>query len=86
MVRVYGADWCPLTGGFRGYLKQEGVPYEYHDVKKDPQAEAAVRSMNGGEIKFPMVVVGEHAMKNPPIDELDGALRASGLLPGSSAE
>jgi len=79
-VQLYGADWCPLTGGFRGYLKQQGVPYDYHDVEQDADAEEAVRAMNGGDVKFPMVVVGEYAMKNPPIDELEGALRASGML------
>lgn len=79
-VQVYGADWCPLTGGFRGYLKQVGVPYDYHDIENDSRAEEAVRAMNGGEVKFPMVVVGEHVMKNPPIEELNGALRASSLL------
>ena len=85
-VHVYGADWCPLTGGFRGYLKQEGVAYEYHDIEKDPEAEAAVRAMNGGKVKFPMVVLGEYAMKNPPIDELEGALQAAGLLEHAGAE
>lgn len=85
-VRLYGADWCPLTGGFRGYLKREAVPYEFHDVEKDPRAEEAVRAMNGGKLKFPMVVVGEYAMKNPPISELEGALQASGVLPLSGVE
>ena len=79
-VQLYGADWCPLTGVFRGYLKQQRVPFEYHDVETDPRAEQAVRAMNGGEVKFPMVVGGDYAMKNPPIDELEGALRASGIL------
>lgn len=79
-VHVYGANWCPLTGGFRAYLKRHEVPFDYHNIEEDAAAEAAVRAMNDGKLKFPMVVVGDHEMKNPPIDELEAALRKSGLL------
>ncbi len=67
-------------------MKQEGVSYEYHEIEKDPRAEAAVRAINGGKVKFPMVVLGEYAMKNPPIDELEGALQAAGLLQHARVE
>ncbi|GAB5520718.1 MAG: hypothetical protein RhofKO_29690 [Rhodothermales bacterium] len=79
-VQIYGADWCPLTGGFRAHFKRNAIAYSYHNVEADPDAEAAVRSMNDGKLKFPMVVVGEHAMKNPPIDELNGVLVEHRLL------
>ncbi len=36
--------------------------------------------MNNGKLKFPMVVIGDTIMKNPPIDELESALAAAGLL------
>ncbi|MEM1094032.1 MAG: cation:proton antiporter [Bacteroidota bacterium] len=84
-VQVYGADWCPLTGGFRAHLKRNDIPYGYHNIEEDPDAEAAVRSMNDGKLKFPMVVVGEHAMKNPPIDDLNAVLVEQQLMPKEAA-
>lgn len=81
-VHLYGTDWCPLTGGFRAYLKRKDIPFDYHNIEQDAQAEEAVKAMNGGKIKFPMVVVGDQTMKNPPIDELETALRAVGLTMG----
>ena len=78
-VHLYGTDWCPLTGGFRAYLKRHDIPFDYHNIEQDAQAEEAVKAMNNGKLKFPMVVVGDQTMKNPPIDELETALRAAGL-------
>lgn len=79
-VHLYGTDWCPLTGGFRAYLKRRDVLFHYHNIEQDAEAAEAVKDMNDGKIKFPMVVVGNATMKNPPIDELDSALRAAGLM------
>ena len=78
-VHLYGTDWCLLTGGFRAYLKRHDIPFDYHNIEQDAAAEEAVKAMNNGKIKFPMVVVGDQTMKNPPIDELETALRAAGL-------
>ncbi|NBC18301.1 MAG: sodium:proton exchanger [Bacteroidetes bacterium] len=80
LVHVYGADWCALTSGFRTYLERRGIPFSYHNVEQDAAAEDAVRAMNEGQVKFPMVVVGDREMKNPTIDELDAALADVGLL------
>ena len=79
-IDIYGTDWCPLTGGFKGYFEQRDIPYTYHNVEKDPEAEKAVRAMNAGKIKFPMVTVGERIMKNPPIDELENTLADAGII------
>ncbi|MEM9663300.1 MAG: cation:proton antiporter [Bacteroidota bacterium] len=83
-VEVYGADWCVLTGGFRAYLRRKEVPHVYFNIEDDPAAEERVRRWNDGELKFPMVVVGDHVMKNPKIDVLDEALAA--LHPAPVAE
>ncbi|RIH89586.1 glutaredoxin family protein [Calidithermus roseus] len=89
-VLVYGTEWCPLTLGFRKYLQQSGIPFELHDVERDPEAEQAVRAMNGGKLKFPMVAVGEleghwkpgddaRTLKNPRLAELQEALQRYGF-------
>jgi mycoredoxin len=57
-----------------------GISYDYHNVEKDPEAEQAVKDMNDGKIKFPMVVVGEKKLKNPSIQDLNIALNTYGLL------
>ncbi len=77
--QVYGATWCPLTGGFRAYLDRQGVRYAFHDIEQEPGAEETVRAMNEGRLKFPMVVVGDREMKNPTLADLDDALRAAGI-------
>ncbi|MBX2819593.1 MAG: cation:proton antiporter [Rhodothermaceae bacterium] len=79
-IDVYGTDWCPLTGGFKGYFDKRGISYTYHDIEKDSSAEQAVKTMNGGKVKFPMVSVGERVMKNPPIDELEVVLTDAGII------
>ena len=82
LVLVYGTDWCGLTDAFCKQLEVGSVRYAYHDIETDPEAEEAVKTMNGGKRKFPMVVVGEVVMKNPPIPELNEALNRYGLLNG----
>jgi mycoredoxin len=77
---LYGTDWCPKTTGFKNYFQLMGIRYDYYNVEKDPQAEQAVKDMNGGKIKFPMVVVGEKKLKNPFIQDLNIALNSYGLL------
>jgi CPA2 family monovalent cation:H+ antiporter-2 len=79
--KVYGADWCALTSGFRTYLNRKGIPYDYYDVEESEAAADEVRAMNSGKLKFPMVVIGEREMKNPTLDELDAALAGVGLVP-----
>ncbi|MDX1531095.1 MAG: cation:proton antiporter, partial [Rhodothermales bacterium] len=46
-VTVYGAEWCALTSGFRTYLDRRRIPFAFRDVEKEPEAEEAVRAMNG---------------------------------------
>ena len=77
--KIYGADWCALTGGFRTYLDRKGIAFDYYNVEKDSDAADAVRAMNSGKLKFPMVVVGDREMKNPTLGELDDALASVGL-------
>ena len=79
-VEVYGTDWCGLTQTFRDDLSSSNVPFEYHNIERDSDAERQVTQMNGGKRKFPMVVIGDKALKNPAQDELDAVLGELGLL------
>ena len=78
--KLYGADWCPKTSGFRNYLQSEWVDFEFLDIEKDGVVMEAVKAMNGGQVKFPMVVVGNDQMKNPPIEKLRESLKRNKLI------
>lgn len=78
--KLYGAHWCWLTNGFDNYFRTLGIKFERYDIEKDPEAEQAVKDMNEGKIKFPMVVIGDKVMKNPTIQELNQALNTFDLL------
>ena len=79
-VEVYGTDWCGLTRRFRDDLEAAHVPFNYYNIERDSEAEWQVIEMNGGKRKFPMVVVGDKAMKRPSSEELSEALRQPDML------
>ena len=79
-VEVYGTDWCGLTQSFRDDLAAADIPFKYHNIERDEGAEVHVTRLGGGKRKFPVVVVGDKALKNPALEELDAALSELGLL------
>jgi mycoredoxin len=90
-IQIYGADWCPLTLGFRKYFRNNSLEYDFFDVEADSAAAEADKSMNGGKLKFPMVVVGNvdgywqagndaAVLKNPKLPELKSALEQYGFV------
>lgn len=46
------------------------VEHEYFDIDRDPRANEFVRTMNDGQRRYPMVLVGEDAVTNPTLAEL----------------
>ncbi|MBA9075470.1 glutaredoxin family protein [Rufibacter quisquiliarum] len=72
---LYGADWCKKTIAIQSYFQEHGVAYDYLNVEQSDAALQAIKDMNRGKVRFPMVVVGElPPMKNPSPDELTAAL------------
>ncbi|MFC6997600.1 glutaredoxin family protein [Rufibacter roseus] len=72
---LYGADWCKKTIAIQDYFKSRQVDYDYINVDESEEAMQAIKDMNRGRVRFPMVVVGEQKpMKNPSPEELDDAL------------
>lgn len=78
--KLYGTHWCWLTNGFENYFRTLGIQFERFDVERDAEAEKTVRDMNRGELKFPMVSVGDINLKNPTIQELNKLLNKYDLL------
>lgn len=90
-IQIYGADWCPLTLGFRKYFRNNALDYDFFDVEADSVAAEADKAMNEGQLKFPMVVVGRvegywrsvddaTVLKNPRLPELKEALERYGFV------
>ena len=62
---VYGTQRCPLTQGIREWLGEHRVPYDFYDIENDAEAEERVRRMNDGQLKYPMVTVGDRGEGEP---------------------
>jgi glutaredoxin len=74
-VKVYGADWCPLTRRALSHLKERGVPYEYTDIDEDREAAKWVAEQNGGKEKKPTIDIDGRILSEPTNRELDEALK-----------
>lgn len=79
-VKVYGADWCGDTQRSLRHLDSLGVAYDYVDVEQDEQASSWVKEQNDGKERKPTIKVGEQVLSVPSNQELEGALRTSGLV------
>ena len=79
-VRVYGTEWCEDTHFTREQLDGLGIPYEYHDIEKEPEAAAWVKDMNGGKQITPTVDVLGEILAEPSEEELGSVLRSTGLM------
>jgi glutaredoxin len=79
-VKVYGADWCPLTTHTRRFLDQKQVAYDYVDIDHDQEAAAWVASHNDGKEKKPTLDVAGEVVTTPTDTQLDQLLKSKGLL------
>ena len=70
-LELYGAAWCLKSAKLRNYLQSQWVEFDDFDVEQDKEAEARVRALYDGELKFPTVVKGDEFLKNPSIEELN---------------
>lgn len=81
-IRVYGADWCPMTRSTRKHLDGLGLEYEYLDIENDENGARWVREQNGGKERKPTVDVSGTVLAEPSNAELDRVLREQGLMAG----
>jgi thioredoxin reductase (NADPH) len=79
-VKVFGADWCPLTKRALAHLKEIDVEYQYTDIDKDREAAKWVAAQNDGKEKKPTIDIDGEILTEPSNDELDKVLGAKGLL------
>jgi mycoredoxin len=79
-VKVYGAGWCGDTQRSLKQLDSFGVAYDYIDVEQDAEASRWVKQQNEGRERKPTIKIGEQVLSVPSNQELESALRTSGLV------
>ncbi len=78
-VVVYGTTWCGATHAVRRHLERLGIPYDFADLERDPDAVARVQWWTGGSASHPTVNVGGDVLVEPTLGELDWALERNGV-------
>jgi mycoredoxin len=63
----------------RRYLERLGVPYEYVDLERRPDAAEQLRWWTGGYASHPTVYIGGEVLIEPTTSELNWALARAGL-------
>ena len=77
MITVYGRPGCAISQMIRRWLDRRGIPYQYIDVERNPQARSQLAWVTGGRVRSPTVVIGGDVLVQPTIEELEWALRRS---------
>jgi len=73
-VKVFGADWCPMTMRTLEHLKNRGVKYDYIDIEKDPHACEWVKEQNDGKERKPTLNIDGTILSEPSNDDVDEVL------------
>jgi thioredoxin reductase (NADPH) len=55
-IQMYGAPWCPDCKQAKQFLSEQRIPYEWHDIDRDKEAQAYVRQVNNGKQIIPTIV------------------------------
>ena len=79
MITVYGRPGCAISQMIRRWLDRHGIPYQYVDVDRNPQARSQLEWRTGGRVRSPTVVVGSDVLVQPTIEELQWAIRRNRL-------
>jgi hypothetical protein len=56
-------------------MQSKWIEFDDFNVETNPNADARVRALYDGKIKFPTVVVGNEFIKNPTIPQLKEFLK-----------
>lgn len=56
MVLIFGKDSCPYTLAAREDCETRGVPFEYHNVKKNPADLQRMLEFSRGKRLVPVIV------------------------------
>ncbi|MBC9796428.1 glutaredoxin family protein [Sinomicrobium weinanense] len=74
-LQLYGTDWCPKSAVLRNYLQSKWIEFDDFNVETNVEADAKVRALYDGKLKFPTIMVGTDFIKNPTIPQLNKFLK-----------
>ncbi len=69
MIKLYGANWCPDCRRSKAFLTEQGIPFDYVDLEKVPEATAIVEELNDGKRIIPTIIFDDGAILVEPSNE-----------------
>ncbi|MGI9600608.1 MAG: glutaredoxin family protein [Acidimicrobiales bacterium] len=76
-IDYYWRPGCPFCMRLESKLTQFDLPLVRHNIWDDDRHAATVRSVANGNETVPTVIIGDHAMVNPSVDEVMTVLRSA---------
>jgi thioredoxin reductase (NADPH) len=78
VIKLYGANWCPDCRRSKAFLTEQGIPFEYIDLEKIPEATAIVEELNDGKRIIPTIIFDDgEILVEPSNEELADKLELS---------
>ena len=65
-IKVYGAPWCPDCKQSKQFLNEHRIPFEWHDIDQDSEAQSYVQSVNDGKQIIPTIVFSDGSILVEP--------------------
>ena len=67
-LTIYSTSWCGYCVRLKRQLEREGVPFSEVDIEADPESEAFVKEVNGGNAVVPTLRFGDGStLTNPSL-------------------
>lgn len=74
-VIMYSTSWCGYCQRLKAQMGRAGIGWEEINIESDPQAEATVKAVNGGNATVPTLVFADgSALTNPTIKQVQQQL------------
>jgi thioredoxin reductase (NADPH) len=65
-IQMYGAPWCPDCKRAKQFFAEQRIPYEWHDIDQDPEAQAHVQRVNNGKQIIPTIIFADGSVLVEP--------------------
>ena len=76
-MTVYSTPWCGYCTRLKAQLRRAGVAFEEVDIEHDPESEAWVKEVNGGNAVVPTVRFDDGStLTNPSLAAVRARLAA----------
>jgi thioredoxin reductase (NADPH) len=76
-IRIIGSRFSPDSQRLRDFVARNRVPHRFLDLEQDPNSETLLRQLQIPPSDVPVVISGEHVVRNPSNAELARALGLS---------